>query len=245
MIDKSKKYKTRNGQEVTDIRTNMGGFFSIRGTLKGHHEWWSNTGAFTSHQKEHPLDLIEVQPEKIMQLEVGKKYKTRQGQIMTITGKTGRIEYPFLGTMNDCSYEYTEDGYYYQSRTINAFDLVEELSVVDLTKPVQTRDGHTVQLLTTEGRGKFPVIGYIGDSVRIIAWDKGGRMSTASVEEHPLDLVQTPPPVKVGYLNIYEPSSYLFTSREDADRLARNAAERGKIRVACIRYEYRPGQFDE
>ena len=66
---------------------------------------------------------------------------------------------------------------------------------LDLTKPVQTRDGRPVEIKFVDERiGDEPVIGII-DNNRLGSWSKDGRWSI--MDEHEDDLVNVPPPVTV------------------------------------------------
>lgn len=47
--------------------------------------------------------------------------------------------------------------------------------MIDLTKPMQTRDGQKVNLITTEGREEYPLVGYVGDGIIPTAWTKEGK----------------------------------------------------------------------
>jgi hypothetical protein len=49
------------------------------------------------------------------------------------------------------------------------------MSNIDFTKPVETIDGTTVQIISTEGRGKYPILGYIGNkSQYVTSWMPDG-----------------------------------------------------------------------
>ena len=49
------------------------------------------------------------------------------------------------------------------------------MSNIDFTKPVETIDGTPVQIVSTEGRGRYPILGYIGDeSQYITSWSSDG-----------------------------------------------------------------------
>ena len=70
---------------------------------------------------------------------------------------------------------------------------------LDLTKPVQTRDGHPVRILATDLRSEYPVTGIIShpgyDEVE--TWTLDGAF--VSSDEHPDDLVNVPETVKRYY----------------------------------------------
>jgi hypothetical protein len=49
------------------------------------------------------------------------------------------------------------------------------MSNIDFTKPVETIDGTPVQIVSTEGRGRYPILGYIGhESQYITSWSSDG-----------------------------------------------------------------------
>ena len=47
---------------------------------------------------------------------------------------------------------------------------------LDLTKPVRTRSGDPVEIIATNGRKPFPLIGYVGNDKRPECWTKGGAV---------------------------------------------------------------------
>lgn len=59
---------------------------------------------------------------------------------------------------------------------------------LDLTKPLQTRDGRSVVLITSEGRGKYPVLGYVGADTGPKSWTSEGKYQ-AHTGPHDEDLV--------------------------------------------------------
>jgi hypothetical protein len=49
------------------------------------------------------------------------------------------------------------------------------MSNIDFTKPVETIDGTPVQIISTKGRGKYPILGYIGNkSQYVTSWMPDG-----------------------------------------------------------------------
>lgn len=81
------------------------------------------------------------------------------------------------------------------------------MSKLDLTKPVQTRDGHPVRILCTDRKGKYPVVGlvisnYDDDFIR--CWPVSGIYDLDRLQH--LDLINVPPkPVKY-YVNVFRDS---------------------------------------
>jgi hypothetical protein len=45
---------------------------------------------------------------------------------------------------------------------------------VDFSKPVKTRRGEPVEIVTANGRAPAPVIGYVGDDTIPTRWTRGG-----------------------------------------------------------------------
>ena len=111
---------------------------------------------------------------------------------------------------------------------------------IDFTKPVHTRDGHTVEIISTTARGRAPILGYIGKTDNIHRWDTFGKFDASGVEFHALDLVNVPPAKHVRYVNIYgDGQAHVHTSSDTAN----NQAVGG--RIACVKIEYTEGQFDK
>jgi hypothetical protein len=108
--------------------------------------------------------------------------------------------------------------------------------LLNINDSLETRNGHSVNIVTVHGRGDYPILGYIDDSINITTWLADGKYSKGG--EHPLDLVNKD--VKVMYVNVY-PETHrktTYDSRESADFFAHNS------RLACIRVEYKNGQYN-
>lgn len=65
------------------------------------------------------------------------------------------------------------------------------MSAFDHTKPFKTRDGQSVDLKITDGRGASKLWGYLGDRFILRGWMEDGRYSISG--EHALDLVNIEP----------------------------------------------------
>lgn len=50
-----------------------------------------------------------------------------------------------------------------------------DLEKAKKTMTAQTRSGEPVEIITTEGRGNYPIVGYIGDEVETQAWRENGK----------------------------------------------------------------------
>ena len=100
----------------------------------------------------------------------------------------------------------------------------------------QTRAGKTVRILCTDQPyNGCEVVGVV-DAIPYV-WSWRGEYGDEG-QEHDMDLVEIPK-LQIRYLNIYKDRSSIYGSRKEADR------QSGNSRVACIRIEFRDGQFDE
>ena len=125
-------------------------------------------------------------------------------------------------------------------------DLVELISSpppspsLDLTKPVQTRDGRKVRVLCTDGPGELPVVGFIEDNVTTTQWPVGGEYYGGALRN--FDLVNTPaaPRTFERWFNVYKSgSSFDHATREDADNMTY------PDRIARKRVVFTEGEWDE
>tara|TARA_R110000822_G_scaffold301108_1_gene424778 strand:- start:5487 stop:5840 length:354 start_codon:yes stop_codon:yes gene_type:complete len=111
---------------------------------------------------------------------------------------------------------------------------------IDFTKPVQTKCGQPVEIISTTARGAFPIVGYIGDFVEIQRWDSKGikfGYGDGGDLENILEYTQEK---KVMYVNVYmDGSSRVCDLKEEAIKLQSEKC------IACVRVEYTEGQFDE
>ena len=106
--------------------------------------------------------------------------------------------------------------------------------MIDPTKPLSTKEGERVELLSFKGRGKFTIVGYIGKSTLATSWTAEGQFCLDGPDER--DLVNLP----CVYLNIYPDGiAQMFASRLDADM---NAT--GK-RVGRMCVEIKEGEYDD
>ena len=66
MISMDKQYQTRDGRKVRIYAVDGGGPFPIHGAVYVEGSWvnesWSSKGMYTTDQKDHEYDLIEVKP---------------------------------------------------------------------------------------------------------------------------------------------------------------------------------------
>jgi len=111
---------------------------------------------------------------------------------------------------------------------------------LDLTKPVQTRDGRPVRILCDNMKGLYPIVGLVtyvttvdGDGVheRLHTWHSSGwHHRNCTGIETPLDLVNVPPKPMKYYANVYKlPMGLLFVGKifdnvADATSIAKSDA---------------------
>lgn len=126
----------------------------------------------------------------------------------------------------------------------DSFELVR--AAINWDKPLQTREGDAVTIITREGRGKYSVIGYVGDDTGVTFWLPDGRFSETE-DPNDIDIINVPekPVQKEVWLNVFKNSDgelrvgSTFTSRAKADSLGVSDK-----RVACIKVVLTEGQFD-
>lgn len=127
------------------------------------------------------------------------------------------------------------------------FDLAPAPSLVqspaiDWTKPVQTKKGVPVTVLTTEARHSvYKVMAYVGEEDWISSFMVDGRYTYAQ-DGHPKDLENIPEPKKeyVMYINVYpDGKTFVHESREKADETS------NVKRIACKRLVIIEGEYDE
>ena len=111
---------------------------------------------------------------------------------------------------------------------------------LDLTKPAMTRDGREVELLTTKGRGAYPIVGYILYCEFPSCWKLCGRNSEHTEGDWDLVNVPEPPRVMDFWMNVYPLSiSGVHRSKEFAE------ANKDGERLACIHIRYTEGKGAE
>lgn len=69
--------------------------------------------------------------------------------------------------------------------------------MIDISKPLMTRNGQSVEIITFNGRGAWPIVGYIGKQKKLSNWRKDGSFESWNNHKHPYDLMNKEQP-KVG-----------------------------------------------
>ena len=80
--------------------------------------------------------------------------------------------------------------------------------MIDFTKPVETVSGEPVEIITTKGRGEYPIVGYLGLSDIIQTWTKDGLYDANPVDPRNLRNVKTK---HKGFVNIYRANGNVAT----------------------------------
>lgn len=112
---------------------------------------------------------------------------------------------------------------------------------IDWTKPIETLDGHPARVLATDLESPRPVVvavtteGRVRETVLLL--DSDGSYDPGK----PPMVRNVPPASVVRYFNVYRDNmvSQEHDSRKQADHSA------GPDRIACVRVEFKKGQFDE
>ncbi len=112
---------------------------------------------------------------------------------------------------------------------------------IDWTKPVQTRDGRKVTIYTTTAPTEHPVHGYVEGWGGPTFWTSGGLfLGDAESDEDLINVPEAPEPKRVVWLNMYlDGVGGPYPTKAAAQKWAL------EHRVACVRVEWTPGQFDE
>lgn len=125
-----------------------------------------------------------------------------------------------------------------------SFELVR--AAINWNKPLQTRDGDPVTIITREGRGKYSVMGYIGNDEYITYWRPDGRFFDEQVTDG-CDIINVPEKQaqREVWYNVFKNTEgqlntgFTYESREKAD-----GSSVADNRVACIKVVLTEGQFD-
>lgn len=184
-LEVGKKYRDRVGRvvRITHIRSNHSYTgFVYRTNSDGWARSFREDGRYFP-EKESNNDLIEeVVDRPALILEAGKKYRTRGGDVVTLSAHDSPTDsaYRFIG---DNGYYYTTDGTLFLGGVVRVEDLDEE--VVDRPQPGETwitESGILVRIIANDIPGDQPVAGYPLDheyedhESRVWTWSAAGRM---------------------------------------------------------------------
>ena len=115
--------------------------------------------------------------------------------------------------------------------------------MLDLTKPLSTRDGRPVTLITTQGREPWPLVGYVMDEVSVTIWMNNGRFD---VIKSGRDLINIPEPKRSGevWVSVYDSPDggvafAYYHKKEDSDK---DAAASNPRPIARFSYKWTEGE---
>jgi hypothetical protein len=107
-------------------------------------------------------------------------------------------------------------------------------AVFDPSKPIETVGGKSVTLITTEGRGEFPLVGYIGDDENLDFWTQEGLHGSLNRPTCD-DLRNVPKPKpETQWVNVYEDSP-VYKTKEQANANAFFGS------IACVQHTWGEG----
>jgi hypothetical protein len=158
---------------------------------------------------------------------------------------------------NGDHYVAKEDSLHGETRLINdegdsnwysndRFELASPKPTIDFTKPLETVSGEPFVLLTAEGRGSEPIVGYVGSSETLSTFNKNGKYYGDNDDSY-RDLRNVVPKPLTGeaFVNVYKTSvseklfaSGLYATAESADLMA------SEDRVSRMKITLVAGQFD-
>jgi len=209
---------------------------------------YTEDGRYWEHGKPDERDLQNLPADA--PFDWSKPFTTRDGRKAEWTGRHDGKNRIVEITNNPApkeTWNYREDGRWF--RSISAYpdycpdDLINipaaEPSAppaIDWSKPVETREDppRKVRVLCTDGPGKFPAVGLIGDNGEVEKWTARGKMWWGD-SPSPRDLRNTQPePARhTVFVNVYPPAGCdvwgsVYPTRASADDNA------GSSRIACL-----------
>lgn len=96
--------------------------------IRGVEYSYSGEGFFINPRERHELDIIEEIKETKMKLEVGKKYRTVDGTIVTVEYRNEDSQYyPMIADDQGIKLSYTSDGFYHITKEYSDLNIVEEI----------------------------------------------------------------------------------------------------------------------
>jgi len=112
---------------------------------------------------------------------------------------------------------------------------------IDWSKPVRTKGGKIpVEIVTTKGRGDFPVFGYVGSNPLLQLWDLSGNWAFADTG---LDLENVPETIeKTMWVNVY-PDGNAYMHREILT--AKQVSDHKLTARVKVNLKFKEGQFGE
>lgn len=159
-----------------------------------------------------PIEFLDGTPTSLNE----RQYFAKGKALHCVTGRDGHS-----------AWHYRDDGTHAYGTKEPIRNVPEVAPKLDLSKPVQTRDGRSVRLITTDGgSGTFPVIGLIAGAEVPQAWRPTGHFFGLDSDGGScFDLVNVPPVRSVGYRTISAESGVRLggwhcSTLEEAQRLS-------------------------
>jgi hypothetical protein len=138
-IDITKRYRTRDGREVTDLSISVAGAYPVSGIMNGEKELWTRDGFWYLSRRHYKSDLILVEEEseepKLPQppegvndeIDITKRYRTRDGRDVTDLFDEGQTwVYAIRGRVEGIERWWTRTGKSMVSVTEHPHDLVPD-----------------------------------------------------------------------------------------------------------------------
>lgn len=110
---------------------------------------------------------------------------------------------------------------------------------IDWSKPVQTRGGKPVEIITTKGRGSHPVIGYVGYTEILDGWMIDGTYNGKKPTDR--DLINVPEERNL-WVNVYEDGCSFAHANRDTAEYACSVRLKNSPRIACVHVKYKIGE---
>ena len=103
----------------------------------------------------------------------------------------------------------------------------------------QTRDGRPVTIIATWGRGRCPVLGYVGESESLYEWSKTGLLNGCGRSSE-FDLTNIPEPKQSGevWVDVYEDAGTITCGV----RTNSSGQSQWSKRLACVRVPWTEGE---
>lgn len=114
-----------------------------------------------------------------------------------------------------------------------------EPAPLDLTKPVQTRDGRAVRILCTDAQGQFPVVALVTDQEgkeQVVMYTANGRLYLEGFDSN-FDLVNVktePKPMWEWYANLYPQKLSMLSADPQYTKRTRGASSIGAIKLTLF-----------
>jgi hypothetical protein len=102
--------------------------------------------------------------------------------------------------------------------------------MLDLSKPVQTRDGRPVRIICTDATPDYPIVGVVGSEfLHIRCWWGSGQSVRSSIDQD-TDLINVPPPEVVTFMNVYQENRSAWCGE-----IAQKQVHAGANLLACLK----------